>query len=182
MTVWTELFEYTPTSPSFLRNKINRPPKAVAGSCAGYQREDGYWLVGHENSNVLVHRIVYEIFNGPIPDGMQVDHLDGNPSNNCKENLRLVPAKVNQRNMRLSKANTSGLTGVARIVVKGRKREFVYWVAHWKMLEGKAQHANYSVSKLGEDEAKRLAVERRKLEIENLNRGGAGYSERHGKC
>ncbi len=33
---------------------------------------------------------------GNIPDGHEVDHKDGNPMNNSRENLKIVPRKVNR--------------------------------------------------------------------------------------
>ena len=44
---------------------------------------------------MLVHRIVWESFNGPIPDDMDVDHIDGNPQNNALSNLRLLSHQDN---------------------------------------------------------------------------------------
>lgn len=44
---------------------------------------------------VLVHRIVYEAFVGSIPEGMQVNHIDENPMNNCVWNLNLMTPKEN---------------------------------------------------------------------------------------
>lgn len=35
-----------------------------------------------------VHRLVLEAFVGPCPDGMEGCHNDGNPANNCLDNLR----------------------------------------------------------------------------------------------
>ena len=40
--------------------------------------------------SVLVHRLVWETFNGSIPDGLQVDHIDGNNQNNNLANLQLL--------------------------------------------------------------------------------------------
>lgn len=44
-----------------------------------------------------VHRIVYEAFNGAIPSGMQINHLDGNPRNNNLENLEMCTPLENVR-------------------------------------------------------------------------------------
>lgn len=45
-----------------------------------------------------VHKLVWEAFNGPIPEGMQIDHRDGDKTNNMLENLRCVTPKENQHN------------------------------------------------------------------------------------
>ena len=50
--------------------------------------------------------------NGLIPLGMQIDHIDGDGTNNRLENLRIVSAAENKRNMRKMSTNTSGVTGV----------------------------------------------------------------------
>ena len=42
-----------------------------------------------------VHRLVWSAFNGPIPEGMQVNHIDENPSNNSLSNLNLMTPKEN---------------------------------------------------------------------------------------
>lgn len=43
----------------------------------------------------LVSRLVYSAFYGPIPDGMQVNHIDENPEKNNLENLNLMTPKEN---------------------------------------------------------------------------------------
>ena len=35
-----------------------------------------------------IHRLVLEAFVGPCPEGLECAHYDGDPSNNCVENLR----------------------------------------------------------------------------------------------
>ena len=43
----------------------------------------------------LVHRAVWEAFNGPIPEGCDIDHIDGNPKNNNLENLQAITHSEN---------------------------------------------------------------------------------------
>lgn len=47
------------------------------------------------NKHILVHRAVWEAFNGPIPDGMDIDHIDGNPKNNALNNLQPLSHRNN---------------------------------------------------------------------------------------
>lgn len=43
-----------------------------------------------------IHRMVVEAFIGPIPDGMQVNHKDGNKENNHLDNLEICTGSQNQ--------------------------------------------------------------------------------------
>ncbi len=42
-----------------------------------------------------VHRLVWEAFNGEIPDGYEINHIDENTGNNCLSNLSAVSHKDN---------------------------------------------------------------------------------------
>ena len=42
-----------------------------------------------------VHRLVWEAFNGPIPEGLQINHKDENKCNNSLKNLEIVTPKQN---------------------------------------------------------------------------------------
>lgn len=44
-----------------------------------------------------VHRVVYTFFKGEIPDGMYVNHIDGDPGNNALSNLEAVTPGENLR-------------------------------------------------------------------------------------
>lgn len=45
--------------------------------------------------NKYVHRLVWEAFNGPIPDSMQINHLNENKLDNRLENLSIATPKEN---------------------------------------------------------------------------------------
>lgn len=63
------------------RIRIQHLQNRVAGNCWVWQggtTRTGYATAGMRRlgfSTVLVHRVSYELLIGPIPDGMQIDHL-----------------------------------------------------------------------------------------------------------
>ena len=48
-----------------------------------------------KRKSFLVHRLVWEAFNGPIPEGMQVNHINEVKTDNRLENLNLMTNKEN---------------------------------------------------------------------------------------
>lgn len=52
---------------------------------------------GEAPRNVKLHRVIMETFIGPCPAGMQVNHKDGDKTNNTVENLEYVTCKENIR-------------------------------------------------------------------------------------
>ena len=52
---------------------------------------------GGNPQQTLVHRFVWEYFNGPIEKGLTVDHIDGNKLNNHIDNLQLLARGENSR-------------------------------------------------------------------------------------
>lgn len=66
-------------------------------------RPDKHLIVVLRKSNKprtrSVHRLVIETFIGPRPEGMECCHYDGNPANNCVENLRWDTRTANQRDL-----------------------------------------------------------------------------------
>lgn len=61
--------------------------------------KDGYCIVGLSNKGFVkhyrVHRLVWKSFNGEIPEGMQVNHLNERKDDNRLENLNLMDCKSN---------------------------------------------------------------------------------------
>jgi hypothetical protein len=72
--------------------------------------------VGYRGGRILgvstyAHRIAFAIFHGKWPDG-EIDHINGNGTDNRIENIRDVTKRENARNMPLRSNNTSGVLGV----------------------------------------------------------------------
>ena len=63
---------------------------------------------------VLAHRVIWKLMTGEEPK--EIDHIDGNRSNNKWQNLRSVTASDNRRNTRLKGLTTTVLIA-GRIVV-----------------------------------------------------------------
>lgn len=59
---------------------------------------NGYEYVTIDGKTKLVHRLMWEIFNGKIEDGMEIDHIDTDRLNNDINNLRVVTPSENRRN------------------------------------------------------------------------------------
>lgn len=68
----------------FNGRKYNRYPNSKR---IPHQR---YYTIGGGRS--LLHRDIWEFYNGPIPDGYHVHHKDGNWDNNDISNLECIPA------------------------------------------------------------------------------------------
>lgn len=70
----------------------------------------------------LVHRLVWMAFKGDIPSDLEIDHIDGNKSNNRLDNLRLVTHSSNMKNTSYAKGYSyikSTQKWAARITANG---------------------------------------------------------------
>lgn len=74
-------------------------------------RNDGY-RIGSVNGRLLrAHRVAWVVHYGEWP-AEDIDHIDGDPTNNRINNLRDVSNLENHRNEKKSANNTSGFNGV----------------------------------------------------------------------
>lgn len=105
-----DVFEYR-EGQLFWRIKTGR--KVVPGTRAGAKTDGGYWLVKIGKRPIREHRAIWEMFNGPIPTGLMIDHIDQNRMNNRLENLRLVTPFQNNGNQPKRVKGSSDYKGVA---------------------------------------------------------------------
>lgn len=84
---------------------------AIIDRSIGYV-DGGYLVFRFRGFNHKVHRVVWMIHNGEIPDGYEIDHINHDKLDNRIENLRCVTKIDNGRNQPKHRHNTSGFTGV----------------------------------------------------------------------
>lgn len=90
--IWKNITgEYEASNLGNVRNFRKQLKKSV--------KRNGYEFVlikiGGTWKGKYVHRLVWEAFNGPIPEGYEINHKDENKLNNALDNLELVTHKQN---------------------------------------------------------------------------------------
>ena len=139
---------------------------ARAGAIATTRGYQGYLIIyltkDGRQVNYRAHRVAWLLHTGEVPGDMQIDHIDGDPTNNRISNLRLVTHRENGINQRKHKNNTSGVMGL-------------YW--HKKAGKWAVQISEFGKIKyLGLFEDKWEAICARKSAENRF-----GYHENHGK-
>ena len=94
-----ELFEY---KAGKLYWKVRKQGRALEKE-AGSSDSRGYRQVKINRENYKSHRLIYMMFHGRIDSNLQIDHIDGDRSNNNIENLRVVTSQENQWNQTKAK-------------------------------------------------------------------------------
>ena len=105
-----ELLDYDPLTGTFRwRYTAGR---CVAGAVAGTVSKNGYIRIGVGGlGQFMAHRLAWIYIHGVQIGGAEVDHRDGNPSNNAIENLRLATSREQKQNKRVQSNNQCGLKG-----------------------------------------------------------------------
>jgi hypothetical protein len=108
-----------------------------AGKVAGGLKPDGYWAICIDYVRYKAHRLVYAWHNGAYPSQLEIDHINGVPSDNRIENLRLATRTENVANSTKPYTNTSGFKGVfwskrgkkftAQIRINGKRTHLGYF-------------------------------------------------------
>ena len=92
------------------------------------------------------------------PEGLVVDHINRKSFDNRRENLRIVTQKQNLRNRSIGKNNKTGHTGVSR----SENGKYPCFCARICNNDGIQISKSFSIKRYGEEEAKRLAIQKRK--------------------
>lgn len=104
-----------------------------SGKPVGYKHSTGYMHIKIYNKQIKVHRLVWKLFYGVWPT-KELDHIDGNKSNNCIFNLREVSRSENQKNT--YKHRNGRLVGTTLHKVSG------LWRAYY-LIDGVQKSAGY---------------------------------------
>ena len=131
----------------------------ITGNYVG--RDNGWGYLRFRDMNdgklKLVHRVIYEKFVGPIPEGIEVNHIDLKKDNNCVSNLNLMTRQQNLQWTHKRKANTSG-------------HKNIHWYKYANKYQVKIGNKHYGLFNNIED-----AIKKRDKTIEELNEQGHTY-------
>ena len=101
-----QLFNYNPETGIFIKKKKSNLCKPC-----GWNNGKGYTKIGVNGKYYYAHRMAWVYVHGEVPDG-DLDHINGNPSDNRICNLRVTNRSQNMQNTLKFKTNTSGYKGV----------------------------------------------------------------------
>lgn len=104
-----ELLEYRPTTGEFIRQRAQGG--MASDTIAGTLGPDGYVRLSVYKKKYLAHRLAWFVMTGAWPVN-EVDHINGNRSDNRWENLRAATRAQQSMNSCKSRANSSGYKGV----------------------------------------------------------------------
>lgn len=105
-----------------------RPRPGVAKNSTptrGYNHGRGYRAVSVAGKPYLVHRLAFLYMTGDWPEH-EIDHRDGDRSNNRWSNLRPATSGQNKCNTCTRKDNTSGVKGISWETSKSRWRAEIW--------------------------------------------------------
>lgn len=179
-----EYLKYDESSESGLRwiAKISKNSTQAVGDVAGsIDTSDGYWKIHGLGYHYKVHRLVWYMYNGKIPDGFMIDHINGNRSDNRIINLRLVTREGNARNRGKNKNNTSGHNMISYYEGYNHRGTLIQkYTAAISVTSYKRVNRAFSCIKYGKEKALELALQWRDKVLAEINAKGAGYTDRHG--
>ena len=100
---------------SGLFTRLSRTSTCVQiGEIAGCKKPDGYVSIRLLGFGYMAHRLAWLYMTGAWPQD-EIDHINGQRSDNRWGNLRSVSRSVNQQNLRTPNAdNRAGFLGVSR--------------------------------------------------------------------
>lgn len=125
---------------------------------------NGYHGVRIDRALIMIHRLIWVLHYGAWPLG-EIDHIDGDKTNNAIMNLRDVTKSGNMRNQHVRSDSTSGFPGVHFCKDKGSRP----WAAKIG-IRGRWKHLGY------------FATREEAIECRRREQVKYGFTERHGSA
>lgn len=153
----SEIFEYT-DGALYWKKPAHKSKEYLTGTLAGSIHKTGYRHITLFNRIEKAHRLIFMLHHGYVPN--EIDHINGDRSDNRIENLRETTRSQNQYNKGMCKSNTSGHRGVSwhrksnawqvRVDVAGKR----HMIGYFKDLDAAAAAAKEARERLHGEFAK----------------------------
>lgn len=145
-----ESLRYSPIVGVFEWKKAGRKVR-VGGLAGAVVKSSGYVRIVLDGKPYPAHRLAWLYMTGEWP-AHEVDHIDGDRSNNAWNNLRMATANTNGWNKRVMKTNRSGIKGLTQHPETGR------WQARFEA-DGKVWSAMFATKEEAEAEMRKKREE-----------------------
>lgn len=140
-------------------------PVDKLGEVVGHKNNQGYIIVKIHRIAYKSHRLAFLFMNGSFPDdGIEVDHINHDRSDNRWVNLRTVTKSINSRNKKLSVRNQYPVPGITK------RESGKYRVTIGATIMGNKRNLNIGTF----DTLNEAIAARREMEVK------LGYHENHG--
>ena len=149
---FSKFFAYSEDSPSGLISLRTGKP------CGTKRRNNNnkiYWVVYNNKTHYRASRIVCILHKIHLDKSLVVDHINANSLDNRISNLRVCTQSENMQNVNTRKSELQGV----KFIKKDQR-----WIAQWQE-NHKQKEKGFPVRKYGFEEAKRLAIEYRKMMV-----------------
>lgn len=117
------------------------------------KKKNKYYLITgsyKDKTAIYLHRLLID---SDVPNGYEVDHIDGNSLNNRRANLRVVSRLENIQNSRVRIDNEIGIRGISKdkgsFIVDFVFSKTRYYFKNWKTLEEAVYCRKYAEEHFG---------------------------------
>lgn len=115
---------------------IAKSNRVKVGDVVGYKHPKGYLIIELNGKTYLSHRLAWLYVYGNFPEN-QIDHINGNKSDNRIENLREATNAENHQNFNRPKSNSK--SGIIGVYFDSKRNK---WYSHITT-NGKLKHLGY---------------------------------------
>lgn len=174
---------YDTNSPSFLtwKKRSSVGSKIKAGDVAGsLDIQDDYWKLHALGYSYKVHRVIWYLHHGKIPEKYTIDHIDRNRQNNNISNLRCVPSSINGKNRTINENNKTGINGIAYSEFYNHRGTLIKRYVVCLTANRKRYSKSFSIIKYGNEIAWDKAIEYKMQLVKMFTEMNVGFTEDHG--